>query len=216
MPRAYPSAFLIVGALALTALPAGADEDAREVRYDISRNGDRIGTHTVRLQRQGERRTLDHRVEISVRVLGIEAYHYDLRARETWEGGRLLGLRSTVDRNGEPLRVFARTSDDGIRIRRPGGRRAAAPADAIVADPHLDVLRPGRAQMIEAEDGAVRAVTVRGPFRETVRIGDRPIRARRFEVTGEHEATLWYDEAGLLVRKRLRAPDGSTVLTTLR
>jgi len=40
--------------------------------------------------------------------------------------------------------------------------------------------------------------------------------ARRYEVTGEHTATLWYDDDGVLVRKRLRASDGSTVVTVMR
>jgi hypothetical protein len=216
MTRTHLTVSLVLGALALVAFPADADEHDRELRYDLVRNGDRIGEHRVRFRQSGERQTVDHRIHISVRVLGIEAYHYDLSARETWEGDRLLGLQSTVDKNGEALRVLARSSSDGLRIRLPNGQAVGAPADAIVADPHLEVLHAGRAQMIDTDDGELSSVSVSGPTRETVRAGGREISARRYDVTGEHTATLWYDDDGLLVRKRLRASDGSTVVTVLR
>lgn len=191
------------------------DRASREFRYEISRNGDRIGTHYVRVQQRDEARIVDHRIRISVRVLGIEAYHYELSAQERWEEDRLVHLWSRVDRNGQPLRTSARLDASGIRIRKPDGRAVRAPATSVVADPHLEVLQPGRAYMIEAEDGSLRSVSIRRLSRQRVEAGGRSVECRRYEVTGDHTATLWYDVSGVLVKKRLRAPDGSTVVTTL-
>ena len=198
-------------------VPGSADEaETRELVYDVARNGQPIGTHRLRLRRDGPRRVLEHRVRIRVRVFGLEAYRYDLSARETWERGRLVALAARVDDNGAARGATVRRSGSGFAVEGPGGRRGAAPADAIAADPHLEVLQPGRARMIEAEDGAVRRVTIEGPRRERRRVGGRERPVRRFEVRGEHRATLWYGADGVLVEKRIEARDGSTVTTRLR
>lgn len=209
---------LAVGSIAVGFGPARADaDDPREVRYTISRNGDRIGTHAVRFRRSGDRMTVEHQLRVRVTVLSLEAYRYDLRAQETWsDDRRLLGFHSTTDRNGEALQVFARAGGSGIRIRRGNGERSSAPREAIPADPHWNVLSPGRAHMIEAEDGSVQQVRVSEPRAETLSIGGRRVETRRYEITGDHVATLWYDAGGYLVKKRLRASDGSVVITEMR
>ena len=205
-------AFLALGS---AVFPARADLDHTEYRYSITRNGDRIGTHHVSFDRTGDRMTVQHDLSIRVTVLSLEAYRYDLRARETWSGERLVGFHSSTYKNGDSLQVFARAGSSGIRIRGGEGARSTAPGAAIPADPHWNVLNASRTHMIEAEDGTVRRVEVSGPHRAAVRVRGQRIVAERYDVRGDHEASLWYNEEGFLVKKRLRASDGSTVMTEL-
>ena len=65
----------------------------------------------------------------------------------------------------------------------------------------------------EAEDGTVRRVRVSAPATESLTLGGRAVPCRRVTVSGDLDATLWYGPSGILVRKRLTAPDGSTILT---
>lgn len=214
-PASIATALLVLAAPVFAA-PVSASPPDRVLDYTITRNGDEIGTHRVRFETTGDRLSVEHDVHISVTVLSIEAYHYDLSARETWEGDRLLGLSSTTDRNGTPLSVSARSHASGIRIDRPSGARETSLANAVPADPHWNVFGKRRTQMIMAEDGVVRRVDVSAPVAEVQRIGGRRVLCRRYDVSGDHSATLWYDSTGFLVLKRLRAPDGSTVMTRLR
>jgi hypothetical protein len=209
-------AVLLAALLSLVAIDhVRADPPRGAVAYGIFRNGERIGTQRVRFDRTEEGVVVDHRVEIRVRVLGIEVYHYDLTARETWDGGALVGLSATTNRNGTRLYVMANRNDGGLFLRDANGRRRNLPAEAIPADPHWLVPTRPRMQMISAEDGAVRRVRVSRPRDENVRIGERSVRAQRFDVSGDHRATLWYDASGLLVKKSIVASDGSTVVTVL-
>jgi len=116
--------FLMVAlALGLTVGLARADAEGRVIDYRITRNGDDIGTHRVRFERGDSQMTLEHEISIRVRILALEAYRYDLRAREVWREGRLVGFSSTTDRNGDALQVFARRGGSGIRVRAAGGER---------------------------------------------------------------------------------------------
>lgn len=191
----------------------------RTVSYEIRRNGDPIGTHRVTFARQPsaghpERFTVHHEIQIRVTLLALEAYRYTMDSRETWEGDRLLGLFASTDKNGDALRVFARAGGGGVRVRAPRGE-ARAPADAVPSSPQHDVFDVPRTTMIDAEDGRLLDVQVSAPATETLELGGRRVRCRRYTVSGDLDATLWYAPSGILVRKRLTAPDGSTILTVL-
>jgi len=200
----------VVGAAVVRADPP-AD---RTVRYQIRRNGDPIGSHVVTYQRSGERHTIEHRIRIRVTVLALEAYAYSMDSHETWDGDRLLGLRATTDRNGEGLTTFARISGEQIRIRGAEGR-VTAPAHAVPSSPQHWVFDRPRPVMIDAEDGDVLNVRTSAPATETLELGGEPVECRRVTVSGDLDATLWYAPSDILVRKRLTAPDGSTILTVL-
>ncbi len=212
--RRLPIALAAI-ALALSVLaPVRAVPPDSSVRYEIRRNGDRIGTHRVTFAHQGERLTVHHEIDIRVTILSLEAYRYTMDSRETWEGPRLLGLAASTDKNGDPLRVFARASHGGIRVRGAVGQHDA-PAEAVPSSPQFDVFDQPRTTMIEAEDGRLVHVTVSAPRSERVRAGGHELDARRYDVRGGMDATLWYDATGVLVQKRLTAPDGSQVMTIL-
>jgi hypothetical protein len=51
---------------------------------------------------------------------------------------------------------------------------------------------------------------------ETLTLGNRQLKCQRVRITGDHDATLWFDASGVLVKERMKARDGSTVETTLQ
>ena len=217
--RLGPAAIALLAAavIGLAAAPSAVADPPpnRTVNYQIRRNGDPIGTHRVVFERgEGERFTVTHRIDIRVTILALEAYRYVMDSRETWEGDRLLGLYANTDKNGEALQVFGRASGSGIRLRGPTGP-TQAPTDAVPSSPQHFVFDRARTSMIEAEDGRVLRVRVSPPAEESLRLGGRDVPCRRVRVSGGLDATLWYAPSGILVRKRLRAPDGSTILTVL-
>lgn len=216
-PRRAALALFVLAPLALATVGiVRADPPPdRRLDYTILRNGDPIGTHHVVFARQGERFTVTHRIDIRVTVLQLEAYRYAMDSRETWQGDRLLGLHANTDKNGDAFSVFARSGRAGIRIRGPAGT-TEAPVDAVPSSPQHFVFDRPRPVMIEAEDGRLLHVRADAPVTETLELGGRPVECRRVRVHGELDATLWYAPSGILVKKRLRAPDDSTILTVLR
>lgn len=227
------------------ATPSAADSQPPEaptrqdrVRYVIRRNGAAIGTHHCRFIRRRRSSTaastersperpaeallrIEHRVRVRVRVLMMEAYRYDLDSVEHWHRGRLRSMRARTNRNGQRLRVSVRRFSGGLRV---WGRAGTSDVShqAVPSAPHYNVFpaaaagaRPFAMQMVDAEEGKVLAVRVRGPAPDQLSIGGRTQRVVRYRVSGDSIATLWYRSDGTLVKKRLRAPDGSTVITVL-
>jgi len=66
------------------------------------RNGSPIGEHRVTFRPDGDRLTVETRVEIAVKVLFFTAFRFKRQAEEVWWSGRLVSVTSTTDDNGTP------------------------------------------------------------------------------------------------------------------
>ena len=147
-------------------------------------------------------------------IVGWDAYTYRMESAEFWDGDRLTRMTAHTNKNGTPLSVQASLRDSALVV--TGSERGRAPAGAVPASPAWNVLERQPRQMIDAESGALWNVRVSAGESARLRVGGRTIATRRYRVRGDLEATLWYGPQGLLVKKRLTAPDGSTVESLLR
>lgn len=108
-----------------TAIPSTGRLD-----YDVSRKGEKIGTHSVTFRHDGRHVTIATRTGISVRLLGITLYRFHYEAFEEWADDRLSLLTSRTDNNGKILTV--RLARVGTRIRGTcNGIALDVPADRL-------------------------------------------------------------------------------------
>lgn len=110
-------------ATAATAIPllgplrsVGAHAAHRDLRFRALRQGTPIGEHRVTFRPDGNRLTVETRVEIAVTVLFFTAFRFRHDAEEIWQSDRLVSVRSTTDDNGTLLRVSGHAVGDGFRI----------------------------------------------------------------------------------------------------
>ncbi|HZT50929.1 MAG TPA: DUF6134 family protein, partial [Stellaceae bacterium] len=92
-----------------------------EIVFSVWRSGSEIGQHRVLFARDGGVLVARSLLDLAVKVLGITVYRYTYRAEETWRGGRLERLRSSVDDNGTPARVEAKAEQDKLAVTGPAG-----------------------------------------------------------------------------------------------
>lgn len=84
---------------------AASSASAREWRFDVSLDGRPIGEHRFVLRQDREWRELTSQAEFRVRFLFIDAFRYDHRAQEVWQGECLDRLEARTDANGKQTRV---------------------------------------------------------------------------------------------------------------
>ena len=70
-----------------------------------------------------------------------------------------------------------------------------------------------RSRFFDIKTGEVLDATVRAAGREWLKLGDRPVAADKYEMTGELEQTVWYDASGLFVQWRLWRQGAAITLT---
>jgi Family of unknown function (DUF6134) len=93
----------------------------REWDFTVSLDGKPIGEHRFTLRDLGETREIESEALFRVRFLFVEAYRYEHRARELWQGNCLQSVAARTDANGKPLFVEGRRDKGEFRIQSSSG-----------------------------------------------------------------------------------------------
>jgi Domain of unknown function (DUF6134) len=215
MTRALLAIFVLLSALVAPRTSSAAPADGTRT-YTITRNGSDLGTHVISFKRVGPRLVVEHQVRVLVKVVFVTAYRFEADRTETWEDDRLVAFRSRTNDNGTKLDVSVARNDDGLEIHSSAIGVQKAATDAGIPGPGWNSLGARPNHVIEPDRGRVLNVTVSAAAEETLTIGGRQVKCQRVRITGDYDATLWFDASGLMVKERLKARDGSMVETVLQ
>jgi hypothetical protein len=182
--------------------------------YDVIREGDKIGAHSVIFRHEGRHLTITTRTDIAVELLGITLYRFHYEAEEEWVDGRLTRLTSRTDNDGETL--TANLARAGGRIRGTcNGIVLDLPADLLpISVWHPDFVR--QSVMLDQYKCVQRSVRVTDDGIEPIFAGAHNVAARHYAVTGELRRDVWYGPDGQTVQVLFPAKDGSEIAFVMR
>ena len=188
--------------LFLVCADARALEAPASYRYRIHHQifGD-IGEHRMTVRRMDDLVVVEHAAELAVGILGFTMFHRRSRFREVWRDARLIEFDGLVEDNGKPFPVSARTEGDRLVVAGSAGRVEAPPGTAP-SEPSLE-FAVRRDWFFDSKTGELLQATVRRAGREPLKLGDRVVDAIRYQVTGDLEQHVWFDETGAWVQWRL-------------
>lgn len=200
-----PVALLLLSPAASAGTAPGTDQ--RYV-FDVSREGRSIGTHEVRLQRDGDitRAIIDTRLRVS--VLGFTVYHLDYESEEVWTRNRLQSLRVEVNDNGERLTLEGRRRDDAFVVTGDGERRLALP---LVPTNHWHPIILEQDRVLNTLTGKINDITVHRLGRDALKLSSTTVDANRYRFTGDLRLHTWYDDGGRWLAMDFEARDGSVI-----
>jgi hypothetical protein len=180
------------------ALPAQAAidtcRDATMLHYDVTLDGEAIGTHRIRFERDGVSLRMEAASDIRVERLLFTVYRRDYLSREVWHGDALQSVDTTLVENGR--RKDRRVARIGSGLHGLEGDGDAFPAS------YWSLATVRQSRLFDTTDGRVLAVTARdaGPDSVPTAVGTVP--ARRYVIDGELKLELWYDAAGCWLKMR--------------
>jgi len=170
-----------------------------------------IGAHEVAVRREGGRVVVEHRAHLVVELLGVTAHERRSQYREVWQGDRLVAFEGLTIDNAERFEVIARAEGDHLVVEGAAGR-SVAPAATVPSEPSLS-LAIERSHFFDIKTGELLDATVRAAGPEWLKLGDQPIAADKYEVTGELEQIVWYDATGVFAQWRLWRQGAAITLT---
>jgi uncharacterized protein DUF6134 len=219
--RAIAFLALLLGAALAIPMPAAATDLALasfppvgQLDYEVTREGDDIGTQTVEFVRAGDQLTVRTHVDITVTTLGITLFHFIHVAEEQWQGGRLMRLTSQTDDDGRPRKVDLRL--DGNRLRGTyNGQAVDYAADLIPASLwHPETVH--QTVLLDPIKGRDRQVTIADKGEEPLKVRGQTVMAHHYSMTGQINREIWYGPDGQIVQVRFPAKDGSLITVALR
>ena len=177
--------------------------------FAILRNGEQIGTSTVRVRRQGDETTVETATEIRVTIAYVTVYRFAKRQTERWIGGGFAGLSAVTDDNGKVTQVTATRS----------GQRLSVNVDGRLAD--IEVVTPANlwdpsvlrlTRALNTTDGTIIPVSVTDRGKEQIIVRGHSVAAHRYAIKTTGAQDAWYDGQQRLVKLELRGSDGSTIV----
>jgi hypothetical protein len=195
------------------AVPAATLDPVRlygsEIRFDVLRDGDKVGDHVVRFARDRDALFVHVSFDLVVRILGFTVYGYNYVSRSLWRGGRLVKLEARTDDDGAENWVRARANGDGLEVDGPAGR-FVAPANVFPTN-HWNSAVLKSDVVLNTLTGKLNRVAIVDMGDASTQAAGGKRAARHFKYTGELETEVWYDARGRWVKLRFQAEDGSII-----
>lgn len=138
---------------------AAASAHAEDYDFKVFCNGDPVGYHHVHVARNDHETDVDIDATIDVTMAGIKFYRYRHHSHEVWRDGKLAGLVSETDDDGEAKRLSVKPAEDGMLMVESNKERREIPADVLPTSLwNPDIL--GQRQLLDTESGKMVKVQV--------------------------------------------------------
>jgi hypothetical protein len=191
----------------MTAAQAGVEETT--LNFAVTRNGDRIGTTTVRLQRDGQHLAAEIATQIQVKIASITVYRFEQHETERWLDGKLVGLNAVTDDNGTINRVSAARNGDKLAVNADG---KITEIDAAIVPASLwNAQLVKKTIALNSKDGSIMPISVIDYGKEQLVLQGRPTTAHHYSIKTNLPHDVWYDDAQRLLKVELRGSDGSKI-----
>ncbi len=209
-------AVLFMGTLAKQAAasevePVSAVHTRSDIGFSVLREGDAIGNHSIDFTRRGDDLVVDVSIDLEVKFAFITVYRYTHRNQEVWRNGRLYSISTRTDDDGTEHWVKGRASAGGFLVESDSGK-ALLPSDVLPSS-YWHPATPDAETLLNTQTGELAQINVVAAATKS----ELPMpwgreAARSFEVSGDVDLKLWYDDKGCLLKMNFAAPgDGSQI-----
>ena len=179
--------------------------------FEVYRNDSAVGRHEARFSRENGYLVVHSMLDISIKLLFIEAYHYRYEATEYWCDNQLMRLAATVNDDGKRSEVSAVAEQGHLRLSAPDGSFEAPAGSFATNHWHPGVLLSSA--VINTLTGHLNRVQLK-PCAEPAPNGEQT--ARCVDYTGDLQARVWYDDTGRWRGLAFAGSDGSHIDYRLR
>lgn len=184
MKRLLTAAAILLAA----ASTARAEPTVERIDFAVTRGGDPLGWHRLRIERDGDSATVEVMIDFELKFGPIALYRYTHRNRTLIEDGKVLSVETRTNDDGDYFAVLARREEGrgegGLTLLGVDGR-TRAPADIFPSDYwRHDTIRQTR--LLDTQKGTLRDVVM------TAVAG----REGCYDMTGDLTMRLCYDAQG--------------------
>lgn len=208
---------VVLAALLMAPLPALAQtwrpSDGAQLAFDVTRNGDPLGTHILTFTRQGDELTVRTAVQFKVAFGPITFFDYVHDVTEKYLGDRLTWVGSRTKKDGSWKTLAAEATQGGLDV--TGSKFRGLLQGTVIPSTHWNIEEMSQRSMFSTETGEKLPMKVVDRGIEQIRAGGTTISARRFDVSSELDASFWYDDRGRWVKCAFEA-EGSKIEYSLR
>ena len=178
--------------------------------FEVMRNGEKIGTHTVYFEREAKGWKVRSIADMEIQFLAFFSYRYKYHSESLWREGQLERLRAEVDDDGARFEMQVERSGSTVHVEFQD--QAYTTSAPIIPTNHWNPHVLGQKRVLNTLTGKINEVTLILKGQEIVSSERGNVAANRYLYTGDLEDTeVWYDDSGRWVKLRFLGRDGTPV-----
>ena len=169
--------------------------------FDVSRKGERIGTHAIRFSTDGGTLRVDSRLELTVKMAFITVYRYEQIGQDDWQDGKLVKTSIRTNDDGKDTLVVAQEQAGKLIVEGPTGTYQTSLGSMTDLSFWNEAITQGP-PLIDSQNGELIRIAVKPDATETLIVRGRDVAARRYTMaaTKGRSGTVWYGDAGNLLK----------------
>ncbi len=176
--------------------------------FDVKRNGDHVGHHSVAFKQIGKAEFHVNTVmNVTITLLSIPVYRYRYISETAWQDGQMIRLMAEQDDDGDVSGIRAVRQDQTWTITGPEVRVQSQKKLYPTNHWHAGVVT--QTEVLDTLTGKITDVTITPGEVERIKAQGRSVNATPYRYTGGIEVTVWYDQAGRWVKMAFEAGEGS-------
>jgi hypothetical protein len=206
-----------ISALLFVLLPVvfASAAQAREWPFTAYLDGKEIGQHRFAISEQNGMLELVSEAEFNVKVLFINAYKYQHKAVEQWQGSCLQSLEANTRENRDISVVQGKKMPGGFHVQGPKGTLQLPACAMTFAYWNPDILRQDK--LLNPQTGEWVDVSIANMGNERIAVRGREVDARRYRLTApKMQIDLWYSSENQWLALESTTPEGYLISYQLR
>ena len=207
---------LLISALLITSL-FSVEISAKEWAFDVYLDKNKIGLHTFTLNDSKE---LISTAKFNVKVLFINAYQYDHKAIEQWQGDCLSSLESHTLENKVETNIKAKLSGQEFTVEDGKVKQKLPACTMTFAYWNPKILQ--QSKLLNPQNGEWLDTKFTNLGTETIDVKNKKVEASHYKLDGslngknKLKIELWYSENNEWLALKSITPEGYTIIYKLR
>ena len=207
---------LLISALLITSL-FSVEISAKEWAFDVYLDKNKIGLHTFTLNDSKE---LISTAKFNVKVLFINAYQYDHKAIEQWQGDCLSSLESHTLENKVETNIKAKLSGQEFTVEDGKVKQKLPACTMTFAYWNPKILQ--QSKLLNPQNGEWLETKFTNLGTETIDVKNKKVEASHYKLDGslngknKLKIELWYSENNEWLALKSITPEGYTINYKLR
>jgi hypothetical protein len=184
---------------------------AKDLRYSVFLDGDKIGYHKVNIRQEASTKIVQTEARFNVKFLFFNAYAYQHTANEVWNGRCLRSIRSKTDDNGDELFLYGHTQEQLFKINSKEGSEAVTGCVKSFAYWDADLLLTSE-YLLNSQNGQYTPVQIVTIGNEEIQLGQKRVNAIHYQIVSDKfTIDLWYSQDKEWLALSTRTENGSTL-----
>lgn len=197
--RSLMTVLVIAATAALSAPAAGMEPYDGKLAFDVIRGDKSIGSHVITFREVGDETHVDIDIKLVVKIGFLTVFRYEHKNREVWRDGRLVSVETDTDDNGKEFAIRAKKRPDGFFVETLA-EETLLPVPVIPTSYWNPVILEDL-RWFDTQRGILLDVDVEaGDLEQVLLASGQSVEARRYEITGDLNITVWYTPKGEWVK----------------